>query len=92
MIFRVYKIVALTEKGRLGLKKNDSERKKMGALDKLIFNKLFDVVIDPDFNFIIFQGKTQASVLVDPERMKKQLVDSMLSEGCSLEDFNIFIE
>lgn len=91
-MFRVFRVKALTDKGRLALQHNAEERDRMRSLDKMIMKKLFDIEISPDYSFLEFRGKTQASQFVDPAVMRSKLEESMISEGCSLEDFEVTIE
>lgn len=90
--FRIFRIKARTEKGRLALQHNAEERDRMRSLDKMIMRKLFDVVISPNYDMLEFIGKTQASQFVDPGIMRQKLEMSMTSEGCTLEDFEVEIE
>jgi len=85
-----FKVIALSQKGMDAIKKNYLERTKMKLLEKVLFNKLFTVIVTPDFNSIEFKGKTLASNYVDSESMVKTLSDSMVSEGCADGvDFNV---
>jgi hypothetical protein len=90
MVFRVFKVQALTDQGRLAIQHNLEERSKIKGLDKLIMNKLFDVVVSDGFGLLEFRGKTQ--VYVDPGVMRTKLEESMKNEGCSEKDFKVMIE
>lgn len=92
MVFRTFKVRALTESGRIALEKNVADRENMGRLDKLIMKKLFDVVVSENFDLLEFRGKTQVSLFVDPGVMRSKIEESMINEGCGLDDFEILIE
>lgn len=92
-LFRVFRIRALTGKGRFALQRNAEERDRMKTLDKMIMNRLFDIVISPSYDLLEFRGKTQVSMFVDPGVMRSKLEESMISEGCKIEfDFKIEID
>lgn len=81
-ILKSFKVIALTQKGRDSIKKNYLERARMKPLEKLLFNKLFTVIVLPDFSSIEFRGRTLATNYVDSESMVKTMSDSMKSDGC----------
>lgn len=91
-MFRVFRVKALTDKGRLAIQHNADERDRMRSLEKAIMKRLFDIVISPDYDCIEFRGKTQVSLYVDSGVMRSKLEESMISEGCTLEDFEVMIE
>lgn len=77
-----FKVIALSQKGVNAIQKNYFERSKMKPLERVLFNKLFQVVVAPNFKSIEFRGKTLASDYVDSASMVKTLSGSMVADGC----------
>jgi hypothetical protein len=85
-----FKVFALSQKGRDAVLKNFEERKRMKLLEKVLFNKLFDVIIMPLGESIEFRGKTLASGYVDSDSMVQTMSESMKSCDClEGEDFRV---
>jgi hypothetical protein len=92
MMAMVFRIRALTDKGKEGIRRNLDERSRMRNLDKAIMKKLFNVVVAPDFSFLEFRGKTIVTQYVDPGVMRDLMEKSMINENCTKDDFKVEME
>lgn len=77
---KFFKILAFTQKGRDAILENYDDRKNMKPLERVLFKKLFDVVLLP--GSLEFQGKTLATGFVDSDSMINTMSDGMKTSGC----------
>lgn len=90
-------ITAITERGRLGLLQDLKERKKAPLHERLLFDRLFNLVVSWDAEkqpiAITLTSRTSFTDRVRPELYKEQFIKGFSSIGCAEnEDYYYKIE
>lgn len=88
------KIETLTKKGRDALEFQEKERSKMGFIEKLSFNKMFDVLIVGDFKICEIRFKHSEIVkYLNPAGLLEKIQQGFKESGAvENKDYKISLE